>query len=138
MNAQSRGGSVADGRGTRLDKWLWAARFFKTRAIAREMVQAGRVHYNGARAKPGKVVELGAEIAVPQGFDTKIVVVLKLDDKRQGAAIAQTMYQETVASVQQREENKLSRQVGSFHSPRPEQRPNKKRRRELIKMKQAD
>ncbi|MCY7295674.1 RNA-binding S4 domain-containing protein [Alteromonas sp. a30] len=119
----------------RIDKWLWAARFFKTRATAREMVQSGRVQYNGARAKPSKVVELGAKVSIPAGFDMKEVIIEKIMDKRQGAPIAQTLYRETEQSVKKREENKLARQTQSFHSPRPENKPDKKQRRELIKMK---
>ena len=65
-----------------LDKWLWAARFFKTRAIARDMVQSGKVQYNGQRAKPGKHVELGAMIKVPSGWDNREIKVLGLSDKR--------------------------------------------------------
>lgn len=121
----------------RLDKWLWAARFFKTRSIARENVNAGKVHYNGNRCKPGKNVELGAIIRIPQGFDHKEVVVKKIEDRRQGAPIAQTLYEELPESVQQRENNAQARRISAFHSPRPEQRPDKKQRRELIKLKNS-
>lgn len=119
----------------RIDKWLWAARFFKTRALAREMVSSGRVQYNGARPKPSKIVELGATVTLPAGYDQKEVVIEKILEKRQGAPIAQTMYSETEASLEKREENKLARQNQSFHSPRPDNKPDKKQRRELIKMK---
>ncbi len=119
----------------RIDKWLWAARFFKTRALAREMVSSGRVQYNGARPKPSKIVEVGATVSLPAGYDMKEVVIEKILDKRQGAPIAQTMYSETEESVKKRDENKLARQSQSFHSPRPDNKPDKKQRRELIKMK---
>ncbi|MEG3765549.1 ribosome-associated heat shock protein Hsp15 [Alteromonas sp. 14N.309.X.WAT.G.H12] len=120
----------------RLDKWLWAARFFKTRSIAREMIQAGKVHYNGQRAKPGKTVERGAMIKVPAGWDIKEVKVLKTSDKRQSAALAQGLYKETDKSIAQREANQAARKLSAFHSPRPEHRPDKKQRRQIIKFKQ--
>ena len=121
----------------RLDKWLWAARFYKTRAIARDMVQGGKVHYNGQRAKPSKIVELGATVKLTQGVDEKIVTVLKLLDKRQGAPIAQSMYQESDASIEKRAENAIARKNNSFFAPHPERKPDKKQRRELLKLKSS-
>lgn len=120
----------------RLDKWLWAARLFKTRALAREMVQAGKVHYNGQRAKPGRSVELGAMIKVPAGWDIKELKVLGLSEKRLGAALAQALYEETTESVDKREANQVARKLNAFHNPHPESRPDKKQRRQIIKFKQ--
>ncbi len=120
----------------RLDKWLWAARLFKTRAIAREMVQAGKVHYNGQRTKPGRNVEHGAMIKVPAGWDVKEIKVLGLSEKRLSAPLAQAMYEETAESEAQREANQAARKLSAFHSPRPESRPDKKQRRQIIKFKQ--
>lgn len=122
----------------RLDKWLWAARFCKTRAIAREWIQAGKVHYNGQRAKPSKLVEVGALVKIPQGYDQKEVGIVALSDKRGSATVAQQLYQETQASQAQREKNAQARKLSSFHSPRPEVRPDKKQRRQLIKMKHLE
>ncbi|RUO32769.1 ribosome-associated heat shock protein Hsp15 [Aliidiomarina sanyensis] len=119
----------------RLDKWLWAARFFKTRGLARNAIQAGKVHYNGQRTKPAKIVELGAILSVPRGYDKVEVVVLTLNDQRRGAQEAQQMYEETAASVQKREENAQARKLNQLYNPHPEQRPDKKQRRELIKFK---
>ncbi|NMH60792.1 ribosome-associated heat shock protein Hsp15 [Alteromonas ponticola] len=119
----------------RIDKWLWAARFFKTRSVARDMVQAGKVHYNGQRVKPGKIVELGAMIKIPSGWDVKEVVVTMITDKRQGAPLAQQMYEETAQSLAKREENQIARKLSSFHSPKPEGKPDKKQRRQIIKFK---
>ncbi len=119
----------------RLDKWLWAARFFKTRALARDMVQSGKVHYNGQRSKPGKVVEIGAMVKVPAGWDTKEVEILGVSEKRLGASLAQELYEETPESVAKREENQAARKLQTFHSPKPEGRPDKKQRREIIKFK---
>ncbi|MGS2721123.1 ribosome-associated heat shock protein Hsp15 [Paraglaciecola aestuariivivens] len=120
----------------RLDKWLWAARFYKTRALAKEAVQAGKVQYNGQRSKPGKIVELGAQIKIPQGYDIKEVEVLQLKEQRQGAPLAQLMYQETQASQTRREGNAEARKLSAFFSPKPDNRPDKKQRRQIIQFKQ--
>ena len=122
----------------RLDKWLWAARFFKTRALARDMVQGGKVQYNGQRAKPSKHVEIGAEVKIPQGFDVKTIHILEIRDKRVSAPLAQAMYEETNDSQQLREDNAAARKAMAFHSPRPDSRPDKKQRRALIKFKHTE
>lgn len=119
----------------RLDKWIWAARLTKTRALARDLIQAGKVHYNGQKSKPGKIVELGALIRVPAGWDVNEVEVTGIEEKRQPAKLAELMYQETADSVAKREQNQLARKMQTFHSPKPENRPDKKQRRELIKFK---
>lgn len=121
----------------RLDKWLWAARFYKTRAIARQMIQSGKVHYNGQRAKPSKLVELGAMLKLRQGFDSKEVEVLQLNDQRRGAPEAQLMYRETEASITKREENAQARKLNAMYNPHPQGRPDKKQRRQLIQMKDS-
>ncbi len=87
----------------RLDKWLWAARFYKTRSIARNMVDGGKVHYNGQRSKPSKAVELGAVITLRQGNEEKTIVIEKISDQRRGAPEAQTLYKETTDSIAKRE-----------------------------------
>ena len=119
----------------RIDKWLWAARFCKTRSIARELVQSGKVQYNKQRSKPSKVVELGATIQVPAGFDLKTVVVKQISGQRRSAALAQLMYEETAESLALREKNSEARKLSIFHSPRPESRPDKKQRRQIIQFK---
>ena len=121
----------------RLDKWLWAARFFKTRSLAKDTVAAGKVQYNGAKAKPGRIVEPGAIIKVPQGFDEKIITVLRVSEQRLSAPLAQQLYEETRLSAEKRAENAAARKLNAFHSPRPEQRPDKKQRREIIKLKHS-
>ena len=120
----------------RLDKWLWAARFYKTRSLAKDAVQSGRVQYNEQRSKPGKIVELGASIKVPQGYDLKDVLVLQLNERRLGAPLAQLMYAETPASEKLRATNAEARRLGAFHSPKPDHRPDKKQRRQIIQFKQ--
>ena len=125
----------ADSPAVRLDKWLWAARFCKTRAVARDLVQSGKVEYNGQRSKPSKVVELGATVKVPAGYDVKEVVVLQVSEQRKGAPLAQLMYEETEDSKALREKNAEARKLSAFHSPRPDSRPDKKQRRQIIQFK---
>ncbi|GAB5380089.1 ribosome-associated heat shock protein Hsp15 [Aliiglaciecola sp. M165] len=120
----------------RIDKWLWAARFYKTRSVARDMVQSGKVQYNGQRCKASRTVELGATIVLPAGYDIKEVVVEQLSEQRKSAPLAQQMYTETPESIVQREKNAEARKLSAFHSPRPESRPDKKQRRKIIQFKQ--
>ncbi|MEW7867562.1 ribosome-associated heat shock protein Hsp15 [Aeromonas diversa] len=120
----------------RLDKWLWAARFYKARSMAREMVEGGKVHYNGQRSKPGKVVEVGALIRFWQGHDEREVEVLAITAQRRGAPEAQLLYRETEASVKRRHDNAEARKLGSQFAPSPERRPDKQERRLLIRAKQ--
>ena len=118
----------------RLDKWLWAARFFKTRALARDAVMSGKISYNGQRCKPSKTVELGVTIKVPQGYDVKEIIVLELAQHRRSAPLAQLMFEETPESLAQREKNSEMRKLSAFHSPKPDQRPDKKQRRQIIQL----
>ncbi|EPW5501032.1 ribosome-associated heat shock protein Hsp15 [Vibrio vulnificus] len=118
----------------RLDKWLWAARFYKTRSIARDMVDGGKVHYNGQRAKPSKIVEVGAVLKLRQGNEEKTVVVEKLSTQRRGAPEAQTLYSETQESQAKREAQSMQRKLNA-HNPSPDRRPDKKQRRDIIKFK---
>lgn len=122
----------------RLDKWLWAARFYKTRSIATDMINGGKVHYNGQRCKASKAVEVGATVKLRQGYDEKVVVIQAISDKREKFAVAQNLYQETPESIQQREAETLARQSSAAFSPRPEKRPDKKQRRTLINFKNSD
>lgn len=121
-----------DAARVRLDKWLWAARFYKTRAIAKAMIEGGKVHYDGQRAKCSKLVEIGARLQIRQGNEEKTVEVVALSDQRRGAPEAQTLYRETEESRRAREQRAAERkQLGSG----PDQRPNKKSRRELLRVK---
>ena len=119
----------------RLDKWLWAARFYKTRSIAKEAVDGGKVHLNGQRCKPGKEPKVGDTIKLRAGWDERTVVVRALSDKRQKAELAQQLYEETAQSLQAREESAAQRKALRGAQPRPEGRPDKKQRRELLKHK---
>ena len=124
-----------DENDVRLDKWLWAARFYKTRSIAKAMIEGGKVHYNGQRAKTSKLVEVGATIKLRQGNEEKEVEVLALSDQRRGAPEAQTLYRETEKSIAEREKMAFARKANALSMPHPDRRPNKKERRDLIKFK---
>lgn len=115
----------------RLDKWLWAARFFKTRALAKKAIEGGKVHYNGARAKTSKSVEIGALIRVPQGWDILEVEVMALSDQRRGAPEARELYRETPESVARREREAEARRLTNQAMQHPLKRPDKKQRREI-------
>ncbi|CAM3738891.1 Heat shock protein 15 [Vibrio aerogenes CECT 7868] len=118
----------------RLDKWLWAARFYKTRSISRSMIDGGKVHYNGQRTKPSKIIEIGAIITLRQGYEEKTVVIEKISAQRKGAQEAQTLYTETAESIEKREFNSQQRKMNA-HNPSPDKRPDKKQRRNIIKFK---
>lgn len=122
----------------RLDKWLWAARFYKTRALAREMIEGGKVHYNGQRSKPGKAVELNATLTLRQGNDERKVVIKAITDQRRPASEAVALYEETAESIEKREKMALARKMNALTMPHPERRPDKKERRDLMKFKYGD
>ncbi len=119
----------------RLDKWLWAARFYKTRSIAREMIDGGKVDYNGVRAKPSRIVEVGAKIKLLRGNLRIEIEVLKLSDIRGPAPVAQTLYRETDESIEQRTKQLEQIRINALLAPHPDTRPNKKERRQLLDIK---
>ncbi|MDZ7853718.1 MAG: ribosome-associated heat shock protein Hsp15 [Halomonas sp.] len=121
----------------RLDKWLWAARFFKTRALAKKAIEGGKVHYEGARAKTSKSVEVGALIRVPQGWDILEVEVLALSDQRRGAPEARALYRETEESVERREREAEARRLNNQVMQHPLKRPDKKQRRDIRRFKEG-
>jgi len=115
----------------RLDKWLWAARFYKTRAIAKNAIESGKVHYNDQRCKVSRLVELGAMVKVRQGFDDKIVEVKALSEQRRGAPEAALLYEETAASIKQRMDETERRRKFKHANPIFDHKPNKKERRQI-------
>ena len=114
----------------RLDKWLWAARFYKTRALAKEAIEGGKVHCRGERCKPGKEPRLGDEFQIRQGFDERSVIVRQLSVVRRGAALAQELYEETADSIVRREEAAALRKAGAL-GMQTDGRPSKKQRRQI-------
>ncbi|GAA4891330.1 ribosome-associated heat shock protein Hsp15 [Ferrimonas pelagia] len=121
----------------RLDKWLWAARFYKTRALAQEMINGGKVQVNGQRNKPSRKLERGATLTLWQGHDEKEIVILALSEKRLSAPLAQALYEETELSVEKRAERAEQRRLlaDADHTAR---RPDKKQRRQLLRVKHQD
>lgn len=120
----------------RLDKWLWAARFYKTRAIAKKMIEGGKVHYNGQRPKSSKSVNIGDKIRIRQGFDDKEVLIIALSDIRRDATFAQSLYEETTESQQTRQKTADARKQGFLLSPASDTKPDKKQRRTILKFKE--
>lgn len=119
----------------RFDKWLWAARFFKTRALAKQAIEGGKVHYNGARAKVSKTAEIGAILTIRQGWDEKTVIIKALSDQRRGADIASQLYEETQESISKRNITADQRKLQRASMAAPEHRPNKKQRRQIVRFK---
>ncbi|MBB5211557.1 RNA-binding S4 domain-containing protein [Microbulbifer hydrolyticus] len=113
----------------RIDKWLWAARFFKTRSIAKQAIEGGKVHANGQRVKASKDISTGMLLTIRQGFDEKVVEVIALSDQRRGADIAQTLYRETEESIARREQFAAERKASN--ATITHERPNKKQRRQI-------
>ncbi|MDG2141879.1 MAG: S4 domain-containing protein [Gammaproteobacteria bacterium] len=121
----------------RIDKWLWAARFYKTRAMAKQAIDGGKVHIGGSRPKPSKEIEPGEKIRLRQGFDEKTVIVKALSNQRRGAKDAQELYQETKESAENREKLSQQRKAQPKHWASPE-KPNKKQRRQIQQFKQQN
>ncbi|MDB4889076.1 MAG: RNA-binding domain protein [Gemmatimonadetes bacterium] len=117
---------------TRIDKWLWAARFFKTRSLAADAVGGGKVSLNGDGVKPAKMVQIGDEIRIRLGPYEHVVTVRGLSERRGPASVAQTLYEETAASIAARE--KLSEQLRMAPAAfvyEEKGRPTKRDRREI-------
>lgn len=119
----------------RLDKWLWAARFFKTRQLAVEAVNGGHVHVNGDRVKPSRAVRLDDELKIRKGVDTWVITVLGLNDKRRPAKEAVLLYQEDEHQREQREEQIEMRKLHGVNVPT--RKPDKRERRKLESFKQS-
>ena len=127
---------MSENQKVRLDKWLWAARFYKTRALAKGAIEGGKVHYDGQRCKVSKTVDLGARITLRQGFDEKTVEVKAISDQRRGAPEAQKLYEETVESIKQRMDEAERRRVMKSSMLTPDHKPNKKERRDMKRFRQ--
>ncbi len=122
----------------RLDKWLWAARFYKTRALAREMIEGGKVHYNGQRSKPSKIVELNATLTLRQGNDERTVLIKAITEQRRPAAEARERDVVAAARVEKKKKMALARKMNALTMPHPDRRPDNKERRGLMKFKYGD
>lgn len=127
------GDTTASPERIRLDKWLWAARFYKTRTLAKEAIESGHVRYDGERCKVSKEVALGAQISVRRGWDEWTVEVTDLSDVRRGAPEAAKLYTETAESAERRDSERLMRQAAREQAGPV--RPTKQQRRLLQKIK---
>jgi ribosome-associated heat shock protein Hsp15 len=116
----------------RMDKWLWAARFFKTRALASKACDLGRIHSNEVQAKPARDVRVGDRLTVRNEGGEFHVEVLALSEMRGPAAVAQTLYRETEASKEARLKLAAERKAMQEFAPLPERRPSKRDRRKII------
>lgn len=121
----------------RLDKWLWAARFYKTRAKAKEAVDGGKVHIDGHRARPSKEIKIGETVQLRQGWDQKTVVVKDLSEKRGGAPQAERLYEETQQSIDKRLDAAAQRKAAGQHVI-SEGRPSKKDRRQIHRFREQN
>jgi ribosome-associated heat shock protein Hsp15 len=127
MNKQMTSDSV------RIDKWLWAARFFKTRSMATDAVDSGKVRLNGDRIKPARGVKAGDTLDIDNGATEWEVVVQALSDKRGSASVAQTLYSETERSIAERQTKAEQRKLFREPSEAIKGRPTKRDRRQLDK-----
>lgn len=115
----------------RIDKWLWAARFFKTRGLASKAVSGGRVFLNGQRCKPSKIVGLNDMLIIKKGEVEQTVTALALSSKRGPATVAKELYQETEQSIQKRKEQQKLRSLSHAGQKSPAKRPGKRDRRKI-------
>jgi ribosome-associated heat shock protein Hsp15 len=115
----------------RIDKWLWAARFFKTRSLAKAAIEGGKVQIDGRRVKVSREVSVGEVLRIRQGWDERDIVIEALSDQRRGAPEAQSLYRETPESVERRERSAQARKLAGGMTERPQRRPDKRARRQI-------
>tara|TARA_B110000503_G_C7139320_1_gene410214 strand:+ start:699 stop:1103 length:405 start_codon:yes stop_codon:yes gene_type:complete len=129
--------NLAEGQPTkvRLDKWLWAARFFKTRSLAKAAIDGGKVQLEGKRVKVSKEIAIGDTLQLRQGWDEKVVLVKQLSDQRRGAPEAELLYEETADSLAKREADAAARKAAGGMIDRPAHRPDKQQRRQIHRFK---
>ncbi len=122
----------------RIDKWLWAARFFKTRSLAKQAIEGGKIHCDGQRVKPSRDLTPGMVLTIRKGWDEFEVVVEVLSDQRRGAPEAQKLYRETEASIARRETSAAQRRAMGVQQIVHEGRPTKKQRRQIHRFREQD
>ena len=118
----------------RVDKWLWAARFFKTRSIAKSAIEGGKVHLDGQRVKVSREIGVGEKLTIKQGWDEKEIVVKALSDRRGPAPTARDLYDETQASIEKREREAQARKAAVGAVVRPAHKPGKHQRKALERL----
>jgi ribosome-associated heat shock protein Hsp15 len=122
----------------RLDRWLWAARFFKTRSLAKQAIEGGKVRCQGQRAKPSKEIGIGTELDIQRGESEQRVIVTGLSERRGGAQEAAGLYRETPDSLEKREQAQAQRSLLRRGAMPPPVRPSKRDRRQLKQLKQQN
>ena len=122
----------------RIDKWLWAARFFRTRSLAKSAIEGGKVQLEGQRVKVSREIGVGDRLRVRQGWDERDVVVLALTDQRRGAPEAQKLYAETDESIARREQSTQARILAGGMTERPAGKPDKRARRQIHRFREWD
>lgn len=119
----------------RIDKWIWAARFFKTRSLAKKQVEQGKIKIDGQKIKPSRNVQVGDTVSIKKSDVIWEVEVLGLAEKRGSATVAQKLYKETESSIQNREAKTLLKKMEYHSTPKPDGRPTKKQRRDIKSLK---
>ena len=119
---------------TRIDKWLWAARFYKTRPLANKAVNGGKVHYNNQRVKPSQMVKIGDHLRISKDDYVFEIVIENLREKRGSAPIARTLYQETPQSIENRELKKTQLKLARDAVGHTHHKPTKKERGKIRQM----
>ena len=119
----------------RLDKWLWAARFYRTRALAKKAIEGGKVSVNNQKAKPGRKPQVNDIIELRQGWDIKTVIINELSQHRGGAPEAEKLYAETAESIEKRQLHAEQRKAMSLTQMHPQRKPDKKQRRDIQRFK---
>lgn len=119
----------------RIDKWLWAARFFKTRSLAAQAVDGGKVQLNGARVKRARALKAGDRLQIHKGGYEFLIHVLLLSERRGAAKVAQSLYEESAQSIERRAALSEQHKLAAASTPHPHHKPDKKARRQLREMK---
>jgi ribosome-associated heat shock protein Hsp15 len=122
-----------DGNGVRIDRWLWAARFFRTRGLAQEAIRGGHVHLNGVRVKPSREVKVGDRLSIARETERFEVEVRGLAERRGPAAVAAGLYEENPDSVARREAERAERALQRRLVTGPPRRPDKRARRRIVR-----
>lgn len=118
----------------RVDKWLWAARFFKTRSIAKTAIEGGKVHLLGQRVKVSREICVGEKLVIKKGWDEREIIIKALSDKRGPASAAQMLYAETDVSIARREREAQARKAAGGAAARPTNKPGKHERKALERL----